>query len=288
MRASRVWPAIRVTLRQTSARPGTDGGPLTAEDRLLLQLDDLGPSAIESPAPDEWLVHFAEAPDLERITSLLEREFGAGTACTLEWIPDEDWAARTQAQLRAITVGRVIVAPPWDRPASVEPGQLVIEIEPSTGFGTGHHQSTRLCLHALQRESRPGLSVLDVGTGSGVLAIAAAFLGCAPVDAIDMDPDACRSALENVTRNGVADTVQVAVEGLGERPRSAALVLANLTADVICHHAAALGAATAIGGKLIVSGIMRSQVPLVLEALAALTTVGIDEEEDWVAITMAS
>jgi ribosomal protein L11 methyltransferase len=277
---------VRVVVPTTATTPWADG-ELTLEERLLLRLDDLGPSALESLDEGQWLVHFAQAPPLGEVAAELREEFGPDVTSVLEWLPDEDWAARTQAQLKAVTVGSLIIAPPWDRPSDVTAEQIVIEIEPSTGFGTGHHQSTRLCLRALQRECRSGLSMLDVGTGSGVLAIAASRLGCSRVVAIDLDPDACRSARENVARNGVSDTVEVLVEGLGARPRSSNVVVANLTADVVYHHAHALTSTVAEGGRLIVSGIMTSQVPLVLEALSALTTVSVDEEEDWVAITLA-
>lgn len=284
--APRAWPVIRVVVPTTATRALAEDD-LTLEERLLLRFDDLGPSALESLDERQWLVHFAQTPPLGEVAAVLQDEFGPDVSWTLEWLPDEDWATRTQAQLKAVTVGSLIIAPPWDRPADVTAEQIVIEIEPSTGFGTGHHQSTRLCLRALQRECRGGLSLLDVGTGSGVLAIAASRLGCSPVVAIDLDPDACRSARDNVARNGVADAVEILIEGLGARLRSSDVVVANLTADVVRSHADALRATVAEGGRLIVGGIMTSQVPLVLDALSALTTVSVDEEEDWVAITLA-
>lgn len=284
---ARAWPAVRVTIPESSPTGGPENDvDLPAEERLLLQLDDLRPSALEDAGPAEWVVHFSTVPDMAEVSARLREAFGTATRCVLEWLPDENWAARTQAQLKSVTVGRLIVAPPWDVPATVERGQLVIEIEPSTGFGTGHHQSTRLCLHAMQREARSGFTMLDVGTGSGVLAIAAVLLGCARGLAIDSDPDACRAARDNVVRNRVDARVEVLVEGLGERHRMADLVLANLTADVICQHAATLREMLKIEGRLIVSGIMSSQRPLVEEALQPLIVTAVDEEEGWVAITL--
>lgn len=282
----RAWPVVRVLVPTTATRHVADV-ELTREERLMLRLDDFQPSALESLDEGQWLVHFAQRPPLDEMTAMLREEFGPEVTTQLEWLPDEDWATRTQAQLKAVVVGSLIIAPPWDRPSDLTAEQMVIEIEPSTGFGTGHHQSTRLCLRALQRECRRGLSVLDVGTGSGVLAIAAARLGCSPVVAIDLDPDACRAARENVERNEVSDVVEIAIEGLGDCARSANLVVANLTADVVYHHADALTSTVAEEGRLVVGGIMTSQVPMVLDSLSALTTVAVDEEEDWVAITLA-
>ena len=116
-------------------------------------------------------------------------------------LPDDDWVARSQQALTAITAGPFVVAPPWDVPATVADGQHLIVIEPSMGFGTGHHATTRLCLRALGAVDVAGRTVVDVGTGSGVLAMAAALAGAAAVTAIDNDPDAVAAAERSAALN---------------------------------------------------------------------------------------
>ena len=162
----------------------------------------------------------------------MRRAFPAAAATPLA-IADEDWAARSQAGLKAVTVGGIIVAPPWDVP-------LTIVIQPSMGFGTGHHATTRLCLTALQRLNVRGREVLDVGTGSGVLAIAASRLGAAGVRAFDDDQDAIQAAWENLALNpGAVVTMLVGdLRTLDLEP--AHLVLANITGGMLIASAARL------------------------------------------------
>ena len=144
-------------------------------------------------------------------------------------VPDEEWARRSQANLTPVRIGHIVVAPPWLAPDPVPPAydlqpvpnrirhsaDHLIVIDPSTGFGTGHHETTRLCLSLLQRIELFGRRVIDVGTGSGVLAIAAALLGASSVVALDEDPEALRNARENVARNNVATLVERERDGPG-------------------------------------------------------------------------
>ncbi len=204
----RTWPAI-------------DVGRLTAPDLLQAALTDYDVLAIDERSPDSWLVFFSTAPERDSAAASLAADFPDLSFASID-VPDEDWAARSQAALRAIRIGNIVVAPPWDVPAddgSPPPVTIsgvrfrkptVVIIQPSMGFGTGHHATTRLCLAALQQFDVRGGTVIDVGTGSGVLAIAASRLGAARVIAIDDDPDAVQSARDNAARNGVAVDLRVA------------------------------------------------------------------------------
>ena len=251
------------------------------------------PGAEDAP-PQAWRVYFAAPEARDRAATALADACGsAGLSVRAIEVEDAGWVERSQAMLTAIVVDRLVVAPPWDVPSSAD--ALVVVIRPSMGFGTGHHASTRLCLRALQRLDLAGRTVIDVGTGSGVLAIAAVRLGAAPAIAIDCDPDALANARENVDLNRVGDRVALYAADLAEIDRLqfalADVVLANLTAAMLERHADALGRLLAPGGTLIVSGVMRDQVSLVAAAFQQdparrLPVVETDHEDDWVALTL--
>jgi ribosomal protein L11 methyltransferase len=167
---------------------------------------------------------------------------------------------------RPLAVGaRLLVAPPWDVPAA--PGREVIVIEPAMAFGTGQHATTRTCLEELEAvlATCRVQSVLDVGTGTGILAVAAARLGVPRVVAIDLDPATLPAAQDARIRNCVPN-VLLAAGGLAAVRGRYDLVLANLLADTLVAEAAALMAHTAPGGSVIASGILADQVDAVAAA----------------------
>jgi len=268
-----------------------------SRDRLVALLADHDLVAIQEDRiddPGEWTAHFASAAARDNAAAALAADavFSTVHARAVE-IEDEDWARRTQADLPAVTIGRVTIAPPWDLPSNSEPqtatGQpssganIVVVIEPSRGFGTGHHQSTRLCIQLLQSRNLAGLRVADVGTGSGVLAICAAKLGAVFVTALDSDPDAIENARENIDANGVAKLVEAHVDDLTTTTVAAAdLVLANLTGTLLSQHTADLARLVRRGGTLIVSGFNIDERERVAAALAAHFDVSEEaEEDDW-------
>jgi ribosomal protein L11 methyltransferase len=209
------------------------------------------------------------------------RAFGLGpvSEVAVRRIADEDWLESWKAQFTPIRIGPFFVRPSW----STAPDEgIPLVLDPGMAFGTGLHPTTRQCLEALGEMDVAGRSVLDVGTGSGILAIAAARRGAGLVVGVDVDPLAVKAARENAARNAVAVEVREgsadAVEGRFD------LVLANLVADVLVAVAPELRARTARGGTLVCAGIVAEKEALVTDALAAagLAVTGRDQRDDWV------
>ncbi|MER3400366.1 MAG: 50S ribosomal protein L11 methyltransferase [Thermoflexus sp.] len=205
-------------------------------------------------------------------------------------IDETAWEEAWKAHYDVLRVGSFVIKPSW-REAALRPGELLIELDPGMAFGTGTHPTTRLCLQALAEWLEPGSRILDLGTGSGILAIAAARKGAAVVWALDIDPVAVRVAQENVRRNGVADRVHVregsleAARALGE-PFDG--ILANILAPVIVRLCAeGLGDRVRPGGWVVASGFFAGeQEEAVGQAMAAagLRVRARWEEDGWVAL----
>ena len=251
-----------------------NSGASDLEDRLLAALDAFSPLAIQDrETGDGWRVYFTTPNERDRAAQALQDELGSELQdiASID-VPDEDWARRSQAALTAVRIGRLIVAPPWDHPhrsaaptLPARPGEIAIEIDPSMGFGTGHHATTRLCLALLQQQHLENASVVDVGTGSGVLAIAASLLGAIEVVAIDHDADALANARENIERNQATVTLRHVDLGSLESGQFD-LALANLTSAVILRYSRALARLVKPGGAIILSGFSPDDVREVAEA----------------------
>jgi ribosomal protein L11 methyltransferase len=237
---------------------------------LHAALDDFEPQAIlEHESETGWRVHFRTALQRDAAATALLTSFGNHVSVDSVDVEDERWARRSQAELKAVSAGRIVVAPPWDACAERSgPDRILIVIEPSTGFGTGHHETTRLCLRLMQDIDLTGRRVIDVGTGSGILALAAWKLGASSIVAFDEDADALDNARENIGRNHAAEAIEVHEARLGSATfEPADVVVANLTSGAIEKHAGDLCALIRPGGTLIVSGFSPAELSDVARAL---------------------
>ncbi len=274
-------PALEVAFL---AAPGPEA---FLRERLYALLDDFNPLAIhEDDSSDTWRVFFRSAAERDaaaaHVTAAVAPHLLRISAVD---VADEDWARRSQQNLTAIEADGLVVAPPWDVPRGAS--KPVIIIEPSMGFGTGHHATTRLCLRLLQQLELRGSRVVDIGTGSGVLALAAWKLGARDVVAIDNDPDAINNARDNIARNGGAGAIDIICDDLNSlKVEPADVVLANLTAAVLVRFAPRLMKLAGPKGYLILSGFAPDHLTEIQPAFEA--TQGIKElhEGEWAAICL--
>lgn len=241
---------------------------------------------------DQVTGYFESVPNREQVRAELaaalriyELPSSAVRNMTLREVADEDWLGEWKRSWQPVSVGeRFLIAPPWsqiDDPC----GRIVIRIEPGMAFGTGTHETTRLCLSALEKYFA-GVSFLDVGTGTGILAIAAAKLFPeARIEACDTDAEALAIAVENARLNDVDQIISFRVGSVEESTASAAVVCANLTVDVIVPLLPLLIGATC--GRLLLSGILETQLKEVLKALRAQGITNEPEvlqDGEWVAV----
>jgi ribosomal protein L11 methyltransferase len=264
----RYWPALDI---------------LPVSELLQVALVDYDTTAIDERSESDWRVFFTSAAERDRAAAALRIEFPDVTIQSVD-VPDENWAARSQASLRAVRVGNIVVAPPWDVPTA--PEGLVIVIQPSMGFGTGHHATTRLCLAALQRLDIRGQSVIDVGTGSGVLAIGAGLLGASRAVGVDDDADAITAAQENAALNPRAEVTLTLADLRSADLGAADVVLANLTGGLLVSAARTLQELAVRGGCLVLSGLMAVEEPDVLAAYTPWQVEHRAQEDEWVCVTL--
>jgi ribosomal protein L11 methyltransferase len=202
-------------------------------------------------------------------------------------LAEEDWANAWKKHYHVLRVGqRIVIKPPWQEYDPV-PGDVIIELDPGMAFGTGLHPTTRMCLQAMEEHLKPGDTVLDLGTGSGILAIAAAKLGAGSVLALDSDPLAVRTALANAKSNEVQNVVTVELGSLDKAEGEFDLVLVNILARVIIELAdQGLVDRVRPTGLMILAGIIEEQEAEVVAALRkrGMGIVERRQEKDWVAL----
>jgi ribosomal protein L11 methyltransferase len=228
------------------------------KDRLIAELWDRGSSGITEADLPAGACSLRAFFDDDEIASGLALEFSAWSARP-EVEPPRDWIAEARTKLQPACVGtRFFLVPEW-RVDPTPPGRFRIEVNPGMAFGTGAHESTQLCLEAIEREVRPGITVLDVGAGSGILSLAAKLLGARRVIACDIDPVTIELAKLPLAFLGTADAI---------RARSMDLAVANISPEAIIALAPELIRVLRVPGRLIVSGFEvpeAAQVQLALE-----------------------
>lgn len=277
----RVWYAAEANISREASEAAEYG---------LMEAGALGTETRTAEADVTVLGHFETCPDIANVRAVLLdalRIYNFAPAALIDLnvreVADRDWLAEWKKDWQPVEVGRFIIAPPWSEVTNAD-DRIVIRIEPGMAFGTGTHETTRLCLKALEKHFRGG-SFLDVGTGTGILAIAAAkMFPDAGVEACDTDAEVIEIAKENARLNGLADQINFRVGSVDEQTLSADLVCANLTATVIVGLLPSLLGATC--GRLVLSGILDSQAELVESRLLGLgaTTLETDHDGEWIAL----
>lgn len=235
-------------------------------ERVIELLMAGGASAVQEVGA-ALLTHLPESAELESLCGSIAL---AGAAVQRTALGEVDWSTRWVTRVGAQRVGRIAVAPPW-MSEQIADAEIPILIEPAMAFGTGEHETTRGVLALMQSLVAPGSRVADLGSGSGVLAIAAAKLGAARVVAIEMDPDAIGNATENVERNGVDQAVTVLqgdAAALLPLVAPVSLVLANIISSVLMELSPLMHRALPPGGKAVISGILVSERDDMLASLA--------------------
>lgn len=269
--------------------------PPEREYEVVEELVRMGsPSVVELDGEVEAYLPEPATSPLEAVRAVEARVARAAglPSVRVTWRFEEarDWSQLWRGGLRARHVSdRIWVTPSWDIDSvSAGPDQIVIVVDPAMAFGTGEHGTTRGCLRLLEDAVTEGAHVLDVGTGTGVLAVAAAKLGAARVHGVDNDPEAIENAIGTVSDNGVADrvtleTAEVDDAWLCVAPAAWDLILANVLSGVLRPLIPAFVQALRPGGILILSGILQSEAPHIVAAARAfdLHLVREDREDEW-------
>ena len=264
---------IRVTVAAQDAE--------LAADRLF----GAGASAVSELARDDGAVDLLADPEPDSLPSL-EAHFGSAA---LHLVRGPDPATAWQDHAQVLAVGdRLVVRPEWLEPPSLGPGQLEVVVAAADAFGSGAHPTTRMCLELVESSVTEGARVLDVGSGSGVLAVAAALLGAGEVRCHDVAPEAVEATARSAELSGVADRVVASLDpvDLAELGDGVDLVLANLLIPIIEQLGATLSAAVRPGGHLVVSGVLIEQRDRAIAACAPLEVVDELRDGDWVALVL--
>jgi len=250
---------------------------------LFVSKAGFGPSG---PAPDL-------SGRLDRFLECLPGWFGSATQVWAEWrsASVEDWAEKWKEGLEPLEIGSTLAIKPSWCEYKAEVGRTVIELDPGLAFGTGHHPTTSMCLEALEescRDQAGPFQVLDLGTGSGILALAAAALGRKNITAVDLDFEVIPVAAANLAANGLADGVNLICAGPQALRGPFDLILGNLTAGTLIDLADELFRLAAPRAKLILSGLLKEQVDAVIACYThrGFQNLKIQEKDEWAALVL--
>ena len=294
------WTDIRLTVAKRDADTAEAIATMIAEGGIYIEdysdlewqveqiahVDLIEQELLDKPR-DTVIVHLYVQPDAqpaEPVALLAARLDEAKIAHTIETegVEQEDWQNGWRKYYHPMEVGkRLAIVPSWQQ---YDTDRVKLVLDPGLAFGTGGHETTNLCLEALDEIVAGGERVLDIGTGSGILAIAALKLGAAVAEGVDIDPVAVRTAGENAALNGVQDKLTVLVGDLSDKASGQYdLVLANIVANAIISLSPAVPALMKDGGRFIASGIIDTRKDEVIAALqaAGLRVVKVQEKRGW-------
>lgn len=263
---------------------------------LLSRLDD---STVQGAWEDGGIIHLYWAENQwngERLASLRAALAELAPASSeiplsVKRVPAQDWNETWSRSVKPLRIGRLMIRPSWD-PVTIAPHDIDIILDPKQAFGTGHHATTRMLLEWLQKEIRGGEEILDVGTGSAILAMAAVKLGAASAIGIEVDPVAVDCAKEYVEQNRLNDRIDIICGTLAdlpqERRQTADLVLANLDRQTVLGLAEDLARLGLRGARIMVSGILVEQMDEIADRFSNLGLACVDQcqEESWVAMKL--
>ena len=267
--------------------------PEAEAEAIAAELWELGAQGIEErdrstlDAPKRagivtLIAYVPEEAEARRIERGLAKRFPA----RIEYVVGDAWRDAWREHFKVTRLGpRLVIRPSWE-PFEPKRDDVVLTIDPGRAFGSGTHESTRLVMRELDRRIRGGERVLDVGCGSGILAVAALLLGASRARAVDVDPDAIEVTKENARLNGVASRIEASTTDVGKLRGTYDVVLANIEARVLVPLADAIAARVATGGTLVLSGILRGQEDEVRAAYPELGLRIVPAEGEWVALVL--
>ena len=294
------WTDIRLTVAKSDADNAEAVATMIAEGGIYIEdysdieqqvaeiahVDLIEQELLDKPR-DRVIIHMYLEPGdspVETLALISARMEAAGIAYTVETegVEQEDWQNGWRKYYHPLEIGkRLAVVPSWQE---YDTDRVKLVLDPGLAFGTGGHETTSLCMEALDERVKGGERVLDIGTGSGILAIAALKLGAAVAEGVDIDPVAVRTAGENAALNGVQDKLTVLVGDLSDKASGKYnIITANIVANAILSLAPAVPGLMADGATFIASGIIDSRKDEVIAGLekAGLAVVEVKEKRGW-------